>query len=54
MVVTLELRGHLGRGQELGFHAVADCQSHLMWSYFRKRVLYSTARCCSSTSRQLP
>lgn len=27
---------------------------YLMWSYFLKRALYSTARCCSSTSMLLP
>lgn len=44
----------MGRGQGCGSDTAAQRQSHLMWSYFRKSVLYSTARCCSSTSRQLP
>ena len=28
--------------------------THLMWSYFLKSALYSTALCCSSTSMLLP
>lgn len=33
---------------------VIDAVSHLMWSYFLNRALYSTALCWSSTSMQLP
>lgn len=33
---------------------VTDAATHLMWSYFLKRALYSTALCWSSTSIQLP
>lgn len=31
-----------------------DAATHLMWSYFLNRALYSTALCWSSTSMQLP
>lgn len=33
---------------------VIDAVTHLMWSYFLNRALYSTALCWSSTSIQLP
>lgn len=48
--------GTLGRAhlERAGVGASAVAEPHLMWSYFWKSVLYSTARCCSSTSRQLP